>query len=305
MTKTLSRKLNGIFSTVLLAFGIAILLTFILFAIAPHAIAPYDPKFSFDAFAGPSAEHILGTNNLGYDIFSELVHASRTTLAVGLLSALISLGIGTVIGIAAGYAGGAVGEILNGFINFFILIPMLPLAIVLGAYLNGGAFDIVLTISLLGWCGTARAVKAKTETVKNTPYIKLMRGLGYSRMRILFRHVLPNVLDVAATRYITSVASCILLESTLGFLGVGASGALSWGVMINYAYKFGGLARGAYNWLLAPGVCIMLLELAFYFINQFIEDRLSAVRGASFKSMDKFKDEESKACKSSDGNQPK
>ena len=280
MRKALSFKVKNVVSAVLLAIGIGILFTFILFAIAREAIAPYDPKFSFDTFLGISGGHILGTNNLGYDVFSELVYATRTTLVVGLLSALISLVIGTVIGLIAGYANGIFSELLNGFINFFILIPMLPLAIVFGAYLNGGVYDVVLTISLLGWCGTARAVKAKTASVKNSPYIKLMRGLGYSKARILFRHVLPNVLDVALGRYITSVASCILLESTLSFLGVGSSVTVTWGVMINYAYKFGGLARGAYNWLLAPGVCIMLLELAFYFINQFVERKMTAVRGA-------------------------
>lgn len=273
-------KLKNAVSAVLLAIGVSILVVFIIFAIGGEGVASYNPKYSFEPFMNISSEHILGTNNLGYDVFSQLVCATHTTLAVGLLSAVISLVIGTLIGLAAGYAKGVLGEILNGFINFFILIPMLPLAIVLGAYLNGGAYDIILTISLLGWCQTARAVKAKTVAVKNAPFIKLMRGFGYSRARILFCHILPNVLDVAVTRYITSVASCILLESTLSFLGVGASVDVTWGVMINYAYKFGGLSRGAYNWLLAPGVCIMLLELSFYFINQFLERRLSAVRGA-------------------------
>ncbi len=189
MKKSASLKLNRVLSAVLFALGIAVLAVFILFAIAPDAIAPYNPKLSFDTFLEPSAEHILGTNNLGYDILSELIHASRTTLTVGLLSALVCTFIGTIAGVVAGCAKGLTGEILNVFINFFIIIPMLPLAIVIGAYLSGGALDTVLTISLIGWCGTARAVKAKTEKVKNSPYVRLMRGLGFSRMRILFRHV--------------------------------------------------------------------------------------------------------------------
>lgn len=280
MKKLFSYKFKSAASAVMMAVGIAVLLVFILFAIAPEGIAPYDPKQSFDSFMGASGEHLLGTNNLGYDVFSELVYATRTTLVIGLLSALISLVFGVAVGMLAGFAEGVLGDILNGIINFFILIPMLPLAIVIGAYLSGGIFDVVLTISLLGWCGTARAVRAKVITVKNKPFIKLMRGLGFSRARILFCHILPNVVDVALASYVTSVASCILLESTLGFLGVGANTVVTWGVMINYAYKFGGLARGAYNWLLVPGVCIMLLELAFYFINQFAEHRMNAVRAA-------------------------
>lgn len=276
MKKRTAKKAFQILS---LSLGVAILLIFLLFAIAPKAFAPCDPKHSYEAFLGISGEHILGTNNLGYDIFSELVYATRSTLLAGLLAALISLVTGTLIGLLSGYAKGVVGEAMNGVINFFLLIPMLPLAIVIGAYLDGGFMDIVLTISLIGWCSTARAVRAKTIKLKSAPFIKIMRGLGYSRVRILFCHILPNVLDVAAAKFITTVASCILLEATLGFLGVGSKVELSWGVMINYAYRFGGLARGAYNWLLAPGVCITLLELAFYFIGSFAEGRLSVVKG--------------------------
>lgn len=272
-------KLKRVKNAVMLCAGLCLLFIFVLFAIAPEAFAPYDPKESFEAFEGCSGAHILGTNNLGYDIFSELVYATRNTLVVGLAAAAISLCIGVFVGVLAGYAGGFLGEALNGIINFFLLVPMLPLAIVLAAYFGTGQTNIIVTIALLGWCGTARAVKAKTEAVKAMPFITAMKGLGYSRLRIVLRHILPNISDVALARYITSVASCILLEATLSFLGLGGGATVTWGVMINYAYKFGGLSRGAYNWLLAPGFCIMLLELAFYFVNRFFENRAATVRG--------------------------
>lgn len=272
-------RLKKISNAVLLALGIAIIFTFVLFAIAPSAFAPCDPKFSYEAFLSPSGEHILGTDNLGYDIFSEIVYATRNTLAEGVLAAVLAMAFGTVFGLIAGYAKGVAGEALNGIVNFFILIPTLPLAIVVGAYLNGGVLQITLLVAALAWSGTARAVRAKVADVKNSPYIKLLRGMGLSRTRVLFKHILPNVADVAAAKFITTVSSCILLEATLGFLGAGTSPAATWGVMISNAYKFGGLARGAYNWLLVPGVCITLLELAFYFINTFFERRASLVRG--------------------------
>lgn len=260
--------------------GLGIMLVFTLFAIMPQVIVPYDPKYSFDSYLPCSGKHLLGTNNLGYDIFSELVYATRSTLIVGVFAAVISLIIGTLVGLIAGSLSGIGSDAANGVINFFLLIPMLPVAIVLAAYMGGGILNVILVISLLAWCGTARAVRAKVLTVKSSPYIESCRVLGYGRAKITFRHILPNVLDVALSRFVPSVASCILLEATLSFLGLGF-GTLSWGTIINYAYKFGGLSRGAYNWLLAPGVCIMLSELAFYLINYYLEFRLNAVKSGT------------------------
>lgn len=276
-------RIKNIASWVSLFIGACIIAVFVLFALAPSAIAPYDPTYSFENFLPCSPQHPLGTNNLGYDVFSQIVYATRTTLLIGFFSAFISLCIGTVIGMIAGYLDGVFSEAINGVINFFVLIPMLPLAIVLGAYLGGGELNLILVIALLGWCGTARAVRAKVMQIKTSPFIESARGLGYGKLRILFKHILPNVLDVALARYITSVASCILIEATLSFLGVGSVQNITWGIMINYAYKYGGLTRGAYNWLLSPGICIMLLEAAFYFINHFAEFRSHAVKdsGAS------------------------
>lgn len=277
--KAYNRK--KIFGAAFLVIGLALLTVFVLFSLFPSKLAPYSPSFSFEAFQKASPEHLFGTNNMGYDILSELIYATSSTLTIGLLSALISLVIGTVIGLAAGYIGGYVGGALNGFISFFLLIPMLPLAIVFAAYLGAGQLNIILIIALLGWCGTARAVRAKTIQLKQMPYIEIMRGLNYSRTRIIFRHILPNLTDVIFAKYVMTVSSCVLLEATLSFLGLGDVSKVTWGSMINLAYKHGGLARGAYNWFLAPGVCIMLLTLSFYLINYFIEIKSRAVKGGS------------------------
>lgn len=267
-----------IFSTTLLAIGIALLLTFVVFAIFREQIAPYSPTESFDAFEDCSSTHLLGTNNIGYDIFSQLVYAIRPTLLIAVLSAIICVVIGVAVGVIAGYIGGAGSEAINGIINFFLLIPMLPAAIVLGAYLNGGRMGIVLTISLLCWCQTARAVRAKTMELRKSEFIKSLKSLGYGEARILGAHILPNVFTVAAARFIPSVASCIMLEATLSFLGMGDVSDISLGVMINYAYNFGGLSLEKYNWLLAPGVCIMLLQLALYCVGQYFDVRKGIVQ---------------------------
>ena len=274
------RKYNArrIFSIVLFALGIAILLAFAILAIFRSQISPYSPTESFGKFEDCSKEHLLGTNNLGYDIMSQLIYAVRPTLAVALLSALICVTIGVAVGVLAGYISGIGSEALNGVINFFLLIPMLPMAIVLGAYLNGGRMGIVLTISLLCWCQTARAVRAKTMELRGSEFVKSLKSVGYSEAHVLARHVLPNVLPVAVAKFIPSVARCIMIAATLSFLGMGNLNEISLGVMINYAYNFGGLSLEKYNWLFAPGVCIMLLQIALYCVGQFFETKKSIVR---------------------------
>lgn len=276
-------KAKYVSSAIVFALGICILATFAVFAIFGEKIAPYSVTQSFDKFLPCSKEHLLGTNNIGYDIFSQLVIATRYTLAVGVSSALACLLIGVTVGVFAGYIGGVCSEAVNGVINFFLLIPMLPAAIVIASYSSGGQASIILTISLLCWCSTARAVRAKTMSVRESDYVKSLKSIGYGGARILFRHVLPNVADVAAARFIPSVASCIMVEATLSFLGLGSLENVTWGVMVNNAYTYGGITTGAYNWVLAPGVCIMLLQISFYMVNQFVEFRKKIVHESTIK----------------------
>ena len=284
--KTLSArnyKARRVLSVIVFSLGIAILLTFAVFALFGEKIAPYSSRESFDKFLPCSREHIFGTNNLGYDIFSQLIVATRSTLIVGISSAVACLVIGVAIGILAGYIGGIAGEAVNGIINFFLLVPMLPCAIVIASYTNGGKISIILTISLLCWCSTARAVRAKTRSVKNSDDVRALKSMGYGEMRILLRHTLPNVMDVALAKFMPSVASCIMIEATLSFLGMGSVTDVTWGVMIQNAFNYGGILLGKYNWILAPGGAIMLLQLAVYMINQYIEFRRKIVQESTIK----------------------
>lgn len=284
--KTLSArnyKARRVLSVIVFSLGIAILLTFAVFALFGEKIAPYPSRESFDKFLPCSREHIFGTNNLGYDIFSQLIVATRSTLIVGISSAVACLVIGVAIGLLAGYIGGIAGEAVNGTINFFLLVPMLPCAIVIASYTNGGKISIILTISLLCWCSTARAVRAKTMSVKNSDYVRALKSMGYGEMRILLRHTLPNVMDVALAKFMPSVASCIMIEATLSFLGMGSVTDVTWGVMIQNAFNYGGILLGKYNWILAPGGAIMLLQLAVYMINQYIEFRRKIVQESTIK----------------------
>ncbi len=273
-----SYRIKHFLSHVLFFLGVAILSAFLIFAIFGEKIAPYSSTYSFEKFLPCSNEHLLGTDNLGYDIFSELLVASRWTILISFVSALICSFLGLLIGLLAGYLNGIASEALNAFINFFLLIPMLPLSIVIAAYFNGGKISIIMTLSLLCWCSSARAVKGKTQEIKKSEYIRSLKAIGYSEPRILFRHVLPNVMGVVEAKFIPSVASCIMVESTLSFLGMGSVNDLTWGVMMQNAYKYGAILLGTYNWLLAPGLAIVLLQLSLCMVSQYFSFRRNIVR---------------------------
>jgi len=266
--------------------GIVLMSVFIAFSLFPAVFAPYDPKEMFEPWQGVSSAHLLGTNDMGYDIFSELVYATSTTLVVGIMAAFVSLVIGSLMGIMAGYLSGWKAEILDGIINVFLLIPMLPMAIVVAAYLGPGTYNIILIIAVLGWCATARAVRAKTKQLKQTPFVESLMILGIPKRQIMVKHIFPNLREIVLAKYIMAVGSFMLMESTLSFLGLGNPAQVTWGGMINFAYKCGGFSKGALNWYLPPGICIALCVLGFYCINYYFEKKASQVEGENRSYMD-------------------
>lgn len=256
--------------------GLCIMLLFTLWSLFPGVFAPYSPKEMFPPWGAPSSAHRLGTNDMGYDIFSELIYAASTTLFTGVSAALISLVAGCVVGALAGYLSGWRGELINIVIDVFLLVPMLPMTIVLAAFLEPGTGNIILTISLLGWCSTAKAVRAKTLQLRQSAFVESLYVLGIPKAQVLRKHILPNLSEVVLAKYIMAVADCMLMEASVSFIGLGNPTQVTWGGMINFAFKRGGFSRGAVNWYLTPGLCIVLCVLAFYFINLYFENRNSA-----------------------------
>jgi len=269
-----------------LYFGLVMMSIFILWSLFPAVFTLHDPKEMFRPWQKISSLHWLGTNDMGYDIYSELVYAASTTLITGISAAFISLVFGTSIGTLAGYSKGWKSELFNGVINIFLLIPMLPMIIVVAAYLGPGTKNIILTIALLGWCSTARAVRAKTKQLKQSPFVESLIILGIPKRQIIKKHIIPNLSDIVLARYIMSVASYMLMEASVSFVGLGDPTKVTWGGMISFAFKRGGFIRGAANWYLTPGICIMLCVLAFYFINAHFEQRAKEVDGEGQSYMD-------------------
>jgi len=259
-----------------LVLGLALLLLFTLMSAAPGLFTDYGLKDMFPQWLRPSAEHPLGTNAMGYDVATELFYAARETLYVGLCSSVLCLALGTLIGVLS-VRTGVVGAFFNALINIFVLLPRLICLIVLSGFLGASRQNLIALISLFNWVGIARNVRAKVLHIHEQPFMEALRIQGFSRLHIALCHVLPNLSDVLLSRFLLGVNSCIMLESTLSFLGFGDLYHPSWGTMINFAYKRGAFLRQAYAYLLSPGLCIVLLSLSFYFVSLWFEDRQNSI----------------------------
>jgi peptide/nickel transport system permease protein len=243
--------------------GFVILLFFGIMALAGPLFAPYDPKKVGIPFLHPSALHFFGTDDMGYDLFSEWIYAARISLLIGVLSACVSVFAGGGIGIVGGYMRGWAGETVSGLIDVFLLIPMLPLMVVTASYLGPGYINTVFVIGLLCWCSTARAVMMKVRQLRNAPFVETLKVLGFSKSKIIVSHIVPHVSDVVAAKFTTSVAAAMTSEAALSFIGLGDPSVLSWGGMIHYAFHRGGFSNALWAWFLPPGLSIGLCSLGF------------------------------------------
>lgn len=260
-----------------LVIGLALLAFFAAMAAFPQLFTTYGGKEMFAPWLPASAEHLLGTNSLGYDIFTELVYGARQTLFVGLASSVLTMLLGTLIGALSAGRGIAAGA-FNGLINIFVLLPKLITLIVLATFLGSSTANLILLISAFSWVGIARNIRAKIVHLNEMPFIENCVIQGYSRWHIILRHILPNLSDVLLSRFLLGVNSCIMMESTLSFLGFGDLYRPTWGTMINFAYRRGAFLRRAYNYLVTPGVCIMLLSLSFYLISLWFGRRKDTIQ---------------------------
>jgi peptide/nickel transport system permease protein len=222
--------------------------------------------------APPSAEYPLGTDDLGRSVLTLVIWGSRISLLVGLMAAVVSMSVGSTLGIVAGYRGGRWDAFLMRFTDWFLVLPFLPLAVILAGIYGSSLIIIVLVIGLTSWPWTARLVRSQTLSIRERPYIERARGLGARDRQLIRRHVLPNVLPVIFAQTILTIAVMILAESTLSFIGLGDPNRASWGAVLENAFEAGAPTLGAWWWIGAPGVCILLVVLAFTMCGNAIEE---------------------------------
>ena len=217
--------------------------------------------------ASPSVDYPLGTDDQGRSVLTLTIHGAQVSLLVGLTATAITMVIGSAIGLVAGFRGGWVDQLLMRITDWGLVIPWLVLAISLASIFGQSLFVIILVIGLTTWPSTARLVRSQTLSVKERPYVERARALGASSWHLVTRHILPNVMPVIMANTVLIVAIAILSETALSFLGLGDPFSISWGQILQQASDGGAASQGAWWWLGAPGLCIVLVVLAFTMIG--------------------------------------
>jgi len=254
--------------------GAAIYAVIVLVAIFAGEIAPYDPQRMIMVgrrvarYAPASANFLLGTTASGRDIFSQLVFGTRAALLVGLTAAVAVVAIGTLLGLLAGYLGGWVDRLITRLADIVLGMPFLPTVLVLALLTRPGTATIIFAVSLLLWPNTARVIRSQVLSLRERTWIEAARVTGCSTARIMFVHVLPQVLPLAALYGSVAIGWAILAEASASFLGFGDPTVVSWGVMLQDAYANQALSRGAWNWFTPPGIAIVAMVLAGFLISR-------------------------------------
>ena len=255
--------------------GGLLLLWFLFAAIAAPWLASSDPT-QIDLthrLASPGGAHLFGTDELGRDIFSRTLYGARISLAVAVSVVGLSLAVGLAAGSVAGFYGGWMDVLINVYVtNAFLALPGILLAIAFVAFVGPGLGNVVLALALSGWVNYARLVRAQVLAVREREFVEAARALGASDLRILCRHVLPNIVQPVIVQAAIGMAGAVLAEATLSFLGLGIPApAPSWGAMLNDARSH---LFDSPHLVVFPAAAVMLMVLAFNFLGDALRDRM-------------------------------
>ncbi|HEY2877270.1 ABC transporter permease [Nocardioides sp.] len=256
--------------------GLAVLVVFVCIALAAPLLADSSgldvTQANGPILAPPSADYLLGTDENGRSVLTLLMWGSRISLLVGLMATLISMVIGTLIGLVSGFFGGWVGRIFFRLTEWFLVIPYLPLAIALATVLGRSLVNIIIVIGVTSWPGTALLIRSQVLSIRERAYVERAQAIGAGRWHQMGRHVLPNVMPMIFANTTLTVAGAILAETTLSFLGLGDPTRTSWGSMLESAFDVGAITTGCWWYIVPPGVCVVLVVLAFTLIGQALEE---------------------------------
>jgi peptide/nickel transport system permease protein len=253
--------------------GFGIIVAFSLIAIAAPIVSPYSP-YAFPApgrpYSPPGKDFLLGTDYLGEDVLSEIIYGARVSMLVGIVVAILSTGFGTLVGVVAGYYGKIADEGLMRATDIVLILPPLPLMIILAAYLGPSLETVIFVLTVTTWPLVARVVRSQTLSLKERPFTDSERVAGASDFRIITKVLIPNLATIIAANAVLMVTTAIVGEASLDFIGLGDITVVSWGTMLYWAQSYA-IFNGAWWWVIAPGLCIVLVGLGFVLISVSIE----------------------------------
>ena len=254
--------------------GSVIVLGFVLIALLAPVIVPYDPfrQSTIDRLQPPNAAHLLGTDELGRDVLSRIVYGARVSLLVAVMAVVVSLVVGVALGAIAGYFGGFLDNAIMRIVDLFLAIPAIVLAIALVAVLGSSLWNVVIALGATGWVQYARIVRGQVLSLKEHEHVTAARALGARASRIILKHMLPNTASAIIVVATLSLASMIVAEASLSFLGLGVPPPEpTWGGMLNTGRRF---LRVAFHISVFPGLAIMITVLGINLLGDALRDVL-------------------------------
>lgn len=254
--------------------GLGFIVFLLLVAVFAPLIAPYGitDRTPGTARQGPSLDHLFGTDAIGRDVFSRVVFGARVSMKIGIAATLMSIVIGSLLGSVAGFFGGLADTLIMRLTDVFLAIPYIVLAVAIATVLGRSENSLIVILGLTGWLGMARIVRASFLSLKRLEYVEAATALGFSRARIMFRHILPNALQPMIVYGTIAVGSVILSEAALSFVGAGPQDPTpAWGLMVNQAKSS---LTNAPHMLFFPGAAIFLTVLSFVFVGDGLRDAL-------------------------------
>ncbi len=250
--------------------GLALVAAYGLLALAAPLIAPFGPtEVTGVGLDPPSASHLLGTSLVSYDVASQVLYGARTSLIVALVAGGGTVLIGALVGLVAGWFGGRVDALVMRVVDVVLVVPKLPLLILAGAVVGRDLLGLAVTIALISWPATARALRAEVLSLRRRIHLRAAVGFGAGTFHVLRRHLIPELRLVMGARLVTAAGQAVVFEAGLAFLGLGDSSRVSWGSMMAGALAYPGLLYGwAWSWwLLAPLVSLVLVLLGMTFLG--------------------------------------
>ncbi len=273
-----ARKCRVVFSNRKAVLGAAIMLFFILLAVFGPMLFPYDPVTDESSkYLAPSAGHWLGTDNLGRDVFRQLVHGSRDVLTIALLTSVITIILGTVLGMVSGLAGGITDMVISVITNLFLSIPSFPVLLIFASFFTiEDPVSFALVLSLWGWAGLSRAIRAQIHSLKERDFIQICRVMNLSRAHIIFSELMPNIASYILINFIMIMRNAITGSVGIMMLGLAAFQPSNWGAMLLRAKDSGALLiPEASYFLFAPIVAIMLFQMGSILLAHGLDEALN------------------------------
>jgi len=249
--------------------GVFLMALFIFVALFPGLLAHQNPNTATThVFGSPSAAHWLGTDNLGRDVYAQVIDGTRNVLVLALAVGFLTTAVAMLIGVAAAYLGGLWDSVLNFVTDVLLVIPIFPLLIIIAAYLpNAGNNVLILVLTFTGWSYTARQLRSQAQSMRGRDFLLAARVRGERSLYIIIVEILPTMTSLLLASFLNNALYAVLAGSGLQFIGLGNANNVSWGTTLYWAQQNNALGSGLYAWAIVPGACIALLGAAFAFIN--------------------------------------